>query len=144
MGLALVLVSDIVDAGKRLLLGRPVRSDRLGHTLLPKRIALPVFASDALSSVAYAPDEILLTLSLAGLRDELPRRLAERARKLGNVRFVLGDEVEARRLLRFALRLDPFNLRAWLSLAAANPLGAPIRWLLASRMRSLRTALGNL
>lgn len=67
VGLAWFLVSDIVDAGKRLLLGRPVRSDRLGHTLLPKRIALPVFASDALSSVAYAPDEILLTLSLAGL-----------------------------------------------------------------------------
>ncbi|WP_433130830.1 APC family permease [Micromonospora sp. CA-240977] len=51
---------------KRLLLGRPFRSDRLQHTLLPKRIALPVFASDALSSVAYAPDEILLTLSIAG------------------------------------------------------------------------------
>ncbi|MEH0826352.1 APC family permease [Micromonospora sp. CPCC 205714] len=51
---------------KRLLLGRPFRSDRLQQTLLPKRIALPVFASDALSSVAYAPDEILLTLSIAG------------------------------------------------------------------------------
>ena len=51
---------------KRLLLGRPFRSDRLQHTLLPKRIALPVFASDALSTVAYAPDEILLTLSIAG------------------------------------------------------------------------------
>ncbi len=34
--------------------------------MLPKRIALPVFASDALSSVAYAPDEILLTLAIAG------------------------------------------------------------------------------
>ncbi|GAB3846869.1 APC family permease [Micromonospora andamanensis] len=51
---------------KRLLVGRPFRSDRLKHTLLPKRIALPVFASDALSSVAYAPDEILLMLSIAG------------------------------------------------------------------------------
>ncbi len=51
---------------KRLVVGRPFRSDRLQHTLLPKRIALPVFASDALSSVAYAPDEILLTLSVAG------------------------------------------------------------------------------
>jgi amino acid transporter len=51
---------------KRLVVGRPFRSDRLQHTLLPKRIALPVFASDALSSVAYAPDEILLTLSIAG------------------------------------------------------------------------------
>ncbi|HEX6870217.1 MAG TPA: APC family permease, partial [Micromonosporaceae bacterium] len=51
---------------KRLLVGRPFRSDRLQHTLLPKRVALPVFASDALSSVSYAPDEILLTLSIAG------------------------------------------------------------------------------
>ncbi|MFD2023932.1 APC family permease [Promicromonospora aerolata] len=60
-------MSDIVDAAKRLLVGRPKRSENLGRTLLPKRIALPVFASDALSSVAYAPDEILLTLSLAGV-----------------------------------------------------------------------------
>lgn len=44
-----------------------MRSERLGHTLLPKKVALPVFASDALSSVAYAPDEILLTLSIAGV-----------------------------------------------------------------------------
>ncbi|HEY8295517.1 MAG TPA: APC family permease, partial [Micrococcaceae bacterium] len=43
------------------------RNDSMAHTLLPKRIALPVFASDALSSVAYAPDEILLTLALAGV-----------------------------------------------------------------------------
>ena len=35
--------------------------------MLPKRIALPVFASDALSSVAYAPEEIFLVLSVAGL-----------------------------------------------------------------------------
>ena len=59
-------VPDIADAAKRLVVGRPVRSDRIGHLLLPKRTALPVFASDALSSVAYAPDEILLTLALAG------------------------------------------------------------------------------
>ena len=51
---------------KRILVGRAMRSDRLSETLLPKRLALPVFASDALSSVAYAPDEILLTLGLAG------------------------------------------------------------------------------
>ncbi|WP_425443360.1 APC family permease [Serinibacter salmoneus] len=57
----------ILDGVKRLLVGRPMASNRLGSTLLPKRIALPVFASDALSSVAYAPDEILLTLSIAGL-----------------------------------------------------------------------------
>ncbi|WP_458114394.1 APC family permease [Arthrobacter sp. R1-13] len=57
----------ILNAAKRVLVGRPVRNDRLSPTLLPKRIALPVFASDALSSVAYAPDEILLTLALAGV-----------------------------------------------------------------------------
>ncbi|WP_433022637.1 APC family permease [Kribbella sp. CA-294648] len=55
------------DIGKRILIGRKLRSTQLGETLLPKKIALPVFASDALSSVAYAPDEIFLTLSLAGL-----------------------------------------------------------------------------
>ena len=58
---------NVADIGKRLLLGRKLRSTQLHETLLPKRIALPVFASDALSSVAYAPDEIFLTLSLAGL-----------------------------------------------------------------------------
>ncbi|MBA4084140.1 MAG: DNA-binding protein [Kytococcus sp.] len=59
----------VVSSGrliKRVLVGRAMRSDHLGETLLPKRLALPVFASDALSSVAYAPDEILLTLGLAG------------------------------------------------------------------------------
>ncbi|MGQ0845054.1 MAG: APC family permease [Sporichthyaceae bacterium] len=44
-----------------------MRSDRLGETLLPKRLALPIFASDPLSSVAYAPQEIFLVLSVAGV-----------------------------------------------------------------------------
>jgi amino acid transporter len=44
-----------------------MRSTQLGETLLPKKIALPVFASDALSSVAYATEEILLVLSAGGL-----------------------------------------------------------------------------
>ncbi|EHR50539.1 hypothetical protein SacmaDRAFT_2287 [Saccharomonospora marina XMU15] len=59
-------MSKFATVTKRLLLGRPFRSDRLQHTLLPKRIALPVFASDPMSSVAYAPEEILLMLSIAG------------------------------------------------------------------------------
>ena len=67
MRLLLALVSKLSTAARRLVLGRPFRSDRLSHTLLPKRIALPVFASDALSSVAYAPEEIFLMLSVAGL-----------------------------------------------------------------------------
>ena len=67
VGLLLALVSKLSTAARRLVLGRPFRSDKLAHTLLPKRIALPVFASDALSSVAYAPEEIFLVLSVAGL-----------------------------------------------------------------------------
>jgi amino acid transporter len=59
-------VVGVGDVSKRILLGRKLRSSQLGETLLPKRIALPVFASDALSSVAYAPDEIFIMLSLAG------------------------------------------------------------------------------
>jgi amino acid transporter len=51
---------------KRLVLGRPVRSDKAGESLLPKHLALPIFASDPLSSVAYATQEILLILTLAG------------------------------------------------------------------------------
>ncbi len=51
---------------KRLLLGRPFRSERLGETELPKRLALPIFASDPLSSVAYATQEVLVVLTLGG------------------------------------------------------------------------------
>src|SRR3954465_11830934 len=64
-GLAFHVVG-VGDVSKRILLGRKLRSTQLGETLLPKRIALPVFASDALSSVAYAPDEVFIMLSLAG------------------------------------------------------------------------------
>src|SRR3954449_4532572 len=52
---------------KRVLVGRPLRSDRIGDTLLPKTLALPVFCSDPLSSVAYATEQILLVLGLGGL-----------------------------------------------------------------------------
>jgi amino acid transporter len=54
------------DGIKRLFVGRALTSERLGETMLPKVIALPVFASDALSSNAYATQEILLVLSLGG------------------------------------------------------------------------------
>src|SRR3954449_3751676 len=59
-------LSDLGQLPKRLVLGRPVRSDRVGESLLPKHLALPIFASDPLSSVAYATQEILLILTLAG------------------------------------------------------------------------------
>src|SRR5215212_5373232 len=59
-------MSDLGQLPKRLILGRAVRSDRLGESLLPKRLALPIFASDPLSSVAYATQEVLIVLTLAG------------------------------------------------------------------------------
>ncbi|MDO4919782.1 APC family permease [Kocuria sp.] len=51
---------------RRALVGKPIHNERAAGTVLSNGTALPVFASDALSSVAYAPDEILLTLALAG------------------------------------------------------------------------------
>ncbi|MGX5656967.1 APC family permease [Geodermatophilus nigrescens] len=59
-------LSDLGQLPKRLVLGRPVRSDRAGESLLPKSLALPIFASDPLSSVAYATQEVLIVLTLAG------------------------------------------------------------------------------
>lgn len=59
-------MSSFVESAKRVLIGRPIRSKAAARQLLPKRLALPIYASDALSSVAYAPDEILLTLAMAG------------------------------------------------------------------------------
>ena len=55
----------VADVSKRILFGRSFAAPA-GRDAAAERIALPVFASDALSSVAYAPDEILMMLSLAG------------------------------------------------------------------------------
>ncbi len=53
-----------MGALKRILLGKPISSEDEGHQRLRKVIALPVFASDAISSTAYATDEILVVLLL--------------------------------------------------------------------------------
>jgi len=55
------------DLLKRLAVGRPLRSDRMGETLLPRWLALPVFCSDPLSSVAYATEAIFAILALGGI-----------------------------------------------------------------------------
>jgi amino acid transporter len=54
------------QALKRAFLGRTMATGELRHTLLPKVLALPVFSSDPLSSNAYATQEIMLVLALAG------------------------------------------------------------------------------
>ena len=51
---------------KRLLLGKRLSTRRLEGELLPKTIALPIFSSDPLSSVAYGPQEMLMILTLGG------------------------------------------------------------------------------
>jgi amino acid transporter len=59
-------VTLLAELSKRLLVGRPLRSGQLGEQLLPKWMALPVFCSDPLSSVAYATEQILLVLAAGG------------------------------------------------------------------------------
>lgn len=64
---------------KAFFIGRPLRTSAAIHQRLSKRVALAVFSSDALSSVAYATEEILLALALAGaaaLRFALPIAVA--------------------------------------------------------------------
>jgi len=51
---------------KRLVVGRALASHMQEHQLLPKALALPVFASDQLSSVAYATEQMMLVLVVAG------------------------------------------------------------------------------
>jgi len=51
-----------MSIAKRVLIGKPIATSEEGHQRLKKRIALPVFASDAISSTAYATDEILIVL----------------------------------------------------------------------------------
>ena len=52
---------------KRWVVGKPLPSDKAEGQLLQKRLALPIFASDMLSSVAYGPQELLLMLTAGGL-----------------------------------------------------------------------------
>jgi amino acid transporter len=64
---------------KRTLIGRPRASEEMHDTLLSKRLALPIFASDPLSSVAYATEAALVVLigaSAAGGHYVLPVSIA--------------------------------------------------------------------
>jgi hypothetical protein len=60
-------VTSQLSTAKRILVGPPLPNENLEQTLLPKRIALPIFASDPLSSVAYATEAILKVLAVGGL-----------------------------------------------------------------------------
>jgi amino acid transporter len=58
---------DRIDALKRALIGRPRAAAEMGETLLTKKLALPIFASDPLSSVAYATEAALVVLVSASI-----------------------------------------------------------------------------
>lgn len=51
---------------RRLVIGTPLASSRAVHERLPKFLALPVFSSDAVSSVAYGPEEVMIALAIIG------------------------------------------------------------------------------
>src|SRR5882724_8590696 len=57
----------MVTAVKRLFVGRALRTEQAAHERLSKKTALAVFSSDALSSTAYATEEILLVLAVAAV-----------------------------------------------------------------------------
>ena len=56
----------LVSSIKRFLIGRPLKSTELGEQKLNKTKALAIFSSDALSSVAYGPEQILIVLNTVG------------------------------------------------------------------------------
>ena len=60
-------MARLSELSKRVVLGRKLRSGQEPKRTLRKRVAIPVFGSDGLSSLAYSPDEILLTLAAAGV-----------------------------------------------------------------------------
>jgi glycosyltransferase involved in cell wall biosynthesis len=73
----------------------------------------------------------------------VPRRLAERARKLGNQRFLLADFPSATSLLSLATRLNPLDIRSWLSLIVAKWFARPAYRLLVPRLHARRMLVGS-
>lgn len=56
----------MISSIKRLLIGRPLKSNEIGEQKLNKTKALAILSSDALSSVAYGPEQILIVLVTVG------------------------------------------------------------------------------
>lgn len=59
--------NKMFDSLKRVLVGKPLETERLAEERLTKKKALAIFSSDALSSVAYGTEEILWALTVAGV-----------------------------------------------------------------------------
>ncbi len=65
-GVAYGIVQSLPTSARRALLGAPKETEQIRSLALPKRAALPVFGADGFSAIAYAPDEIIMVLALAG------------------------------------------------------------------------------
>ncbi len=72
----------------------------------------------------------------------VPRRLAERARKLGNQHFLMDDLKRSTAFYGLAVRLRPISPLAWAGVLLTGPLGGPLRRVLRDRLRKRRSALG--
>ena len=64
--MSLPQVGNKMNLGK-ILIGKPLRTEEAVHQAITKPVALAVFASDALSSTAYATQEILIVLAAAAV-----------------------------------------------------------------------------
>ena len=117
-------MSKAPTALKRVLVGRPMSSGELEHTLLPKTIALPVFSSDPLSSNAYATQETLLVLGTAGVLSlgfVFPIAVAV-ALLLATVVTSYRQTVQAYPMGGGAYRVARENVGTWAGLLAASAL----------------------
>jgi amino acid transporter len=56
----------VLTLAKRVLIGKPLATSEFDHQRLPKLVALPTFSSDAISSTAYATEEILFVTAVGG------------------------------------------------------------------------------
>lgn len=65
-GVAYGIVQTLGARARRALFGAPKETEQIRHLALPKRAALPIFGADGFSAIAYAPDEIIMVLALAG------------------------------------------------------------------------------
>ncbi len=78
-----------VNPLRLLLFGRPIATEKQEHARLPKYLALPVFSSDAISSVAYATQQILLAFGAAGLAAAASATLYSRMTMLVTLAIVI-------------------------------------------------------
>lgn len=99
---------------KHLLVGSPIRTARLAHERLTKKTALAIFASDALSSTAYATEQILLVLAAAYLAGQ-------------GLAFAKGLAAPADGRFRFLVQ-DPLGIEQEINVEISGAIAAETVW----------------